>query len=125
MVTTAHNGRLSARDIWPNNIWNDLDYAKKVYEIHEEWKADPEAQETPFTFYKAQKMEEHHRKFGAPRLADRQRIMKKVSPPRAAGKPAEIFTIDEIEYLLMKLDRVNYPVGQDIVHKLEIMKAGH
>lgn len=113
-MVALHNRRLTARDIWPDILWDDKAWHQKRDEIEAQVRA--EGIVAPMLFFEiSRRMEAYARQF--PGLRGRQEVMAAIYPPK---KGTGLFTEEEREYLRMKLARANDPVAEAILKKLGI-----
>ncbi len=117
-MVALHNKRLSDRDLFPGVLWTD----KQWHELREQYRAQLIAegvQEPHLQFRLSKMMEEYQRT--QPSMRERQQIRKKIWPPQPARRGP--FTDEELDWLIDRLDRVNDPIGLDVLEKLRTMKT--
>lgn len=111
-MVALHNRRLTASDIWPDILWDDKAWHRKRDEIEAQVRA--EGIVAPYLFFEISKrMEAYAQRF--PRLAERQKVMAAIYPPR---KAPGLFTDEEKEYIRFKLLGSNDPMAEEILRKL-------
>lgn len=117
-MVALHNRRLTARDIWPENIWDwDQESAKQdeiAAEIAEEGLTGSEA-----TFALSNRMMAHRARY--PSFKDQQAVMKRIYPRRPLCGLS--LTPEETDWLIERLTGVNDPLGVDVLAKLTSARA--
>ena len=114
-MVALHNRRLGPRDIWPDNLWTDDDALRVKDRIAQEVAAEG------LTGLRA-RLTEAERFSGyirekSPGLAEQQRIMLQIYPPRVA--PACVpFSEEELRAILDRFAMANCETGQAIAQKV-------
>lgn len=126
-MVALHNRRLTAKDIWPDNLWTDIEWNAKWAEIEAEVLA--EGFKHPESYFETSKRVAAYQREKRPRVPEHpgwsglrasQHILRQIYPekPPAAKVP---FTNEELQYIVDKLHGVNDPFGQDLREKVERM----
>lgn len=111
-MVALHNRRLTARDIWPDILWDDKDWHRKRDEF--EALLREEGFVAPKLFFELSRMmAEYQRRF--PSYGERQRLMAAIYPPK---KSTGLFTEEEKEFIRFKLLGSNDPLAEEILRKL-------
>ncbi len=116
-MVALHNRKLTAKDIWPGVLWT----RKEWFALSDRYRAQLIAkgiQEPQLSFRLSRMIEDYQRT--QPSMRERQEILRRIYPPRIAP-PKGPFTKEELDWLLERLDRVNDPVGVNIVTKLNAL----
>lgn len=116
MVTTAHNGKLSSRDIWPDNPWTETQWMVTTENFKQlllndgksELEASMKASELTRQYYASM-----------PNLRQRQEAMQRIYPDQPVGKSFSL-TTEELEYLDILLDQTQNPTGLSLREKLKL-----
>lgn len=112
-MVALHNRRLTAVDIFPDNLWTEAQWHAKRDQIETEARAEGFTGAS-LIFETSKRMSKYHRRV-SPGLRRQQEVMRMIYPPRAA-LPG--FTEEELWYMLDKLFGVNDPMGQALRDKI-------
>jgi len=114
-MVALHNKKLTQKEIFRGVLWTD----KEWFEVRDAFERQLEAENAPEPriFQLSRMMEGYQRT--QPTMRDRQQIMARIYPPKKVIKGP--FTEEEIHWLTDHLDRVNDPVGQDILAKVKAL----
>jgi hypothetical protein len=118
-MVALHNRKLTARDIWPNNIWNSSDRRRVEDEIEAQMRADGITQRE-WVFEFSARMQAHAKQFSPGWLGQQQKIMRGIYPPAPPSPSLNSLglTDEELQYLINRLHGANDEVGQGILAKL-------
>lgn len=113
-MVAIKKGRLFPRDIWPDGLWtgedwNDYREGRREHHLAQGLNAVE-------AWFKACRDVEDYYKKTMPRFGDRQKIMKRIYPPKPATPRG--LTDDEKQYLIELLEVSNHELGQSIYSKL-------
>ncbi len=114
-MVALHNKRLTARDIWPDNIWDWAD-EKRVRRMIEAKLIDEGVgrEDFAFTFRMSKEMDEYRKRVSPGTLGDQQRVMRRIYPPKPAVTG---FTREELEAIMERFEYANDDQGRAIFHK--------
>lgn len=118
MVTTRHNGKLSHKDVWPGLPWTSKDILRIQDECRQRAIDSGITEEPRLTLVAAREYEKYMQQF--PKYGERQKIFEKIYPH--IPKKQSVFTEEELDYLLFKLNGSNDPIGQALYERFEEMK---
>lgn len=108
---------LSDRDLWPGLPWTWEDTLRIKDECRQRAIDSGITDPVRLVFAEGREWEKYMNSF--PKYGERQRIMKIVKPMK---KAPGLFSEEELDYLLSRLQIPNDEVGQAIVEKLRKMK---
>jgi hypothetical protein len=118
-MVALHNGRLTARDIWPDNIWTWEDEARVQRQMEARLiDAGVAKGDIRFTFDLSNMMMSYRQRTSPGTLGDQQRVMARIYPPRPA---APRFTDEEIEAIMDRFAMANDDLGRQIHEKAAAM----
>lgn len=115
-MVAIKTGKLNARDIWPDILWDDRQWHAKRDEFEAELRAEGVTDHIKLFFAISRAMEEYGRQF--PKMSERQRVMQAIYPLPKTKTPVAL-SEEEVAYLIERLAGVNDPIGQGIREKLE------
>jgi hypothetical protein len=115
-MVAIKTGKLNARDIWPDILWDDMQWHAKRDEFEAKLRAEGVTDHIKLFFAISRAMEAYGRQF--PKMSERQRVMQAIYPLPKAKAPVAL-SEEEVAYLIERLAGVNDPIGQGMREKLE------
>ncbi|MEY8801998.1 hypothetical protein AB9K35_16940 [Leisingera sp. XS_AS12] len=115
-MVALHNRRLTARDIWPDNIW-DWDDELRVSRQIEARLVDEGVSGIELTFKHSDEMMKHRQR-SAPPYSEQRKIMARIYPPKPA---APRFGEEELEAIMERFAMANDDLGRQIHEKAAAM----
>lgn len=120
-MVALHNRKLTARDIWPEALWDWDQTSAKQDEIAADLKREG-ITGSAAVFEASRRMSAFLQRF--PRFSEQQAIMRKIYPEVRVTRSAPLLDPEEIDWLIDRLAGVNDPVGHAILKKLEASRPG-
>lgn len=112
-MVALHNHKLNDKDIFPGVLWSDKEWSALRQKYRDELVA--QGVEFPELLFRLSRMMEAYQQT-QPSMRERQNIMARIYPPKQVSN--SLFTPEEIEWLLTRLEGTNDPVGQGAVEKI-------